>query len=199
VAAPGQPDTALGEFWVDNPWDITAAGKNLSAFERTRVFLNMRGKDFLDVSYIAGADTDGDGRCVAAGDFRNNGRLEVVLRQVGGGPLLLYENNFPQRHYLEVSLRGRKSNRQGIGSRLVAVTGGLRQTREMYPLNSFGSQAPNTVHFGLGDATRLEQLVIRWPSGTEQVLRDLAVDRHIIVEEGSGTVETVVPGQLIRP
>ena len=61
-------------------------------------------------------DSDGDGRCVVGADFRNNGRLDVVLRQVGGGPLIIYENNFPQRHYLKVSLRGARSNKLGIGA-----------------------------------------------------------------------------------
>jgi len=58
------------------------------------------------------------------------------------------------------------------------------------------------VHFGLGDQERVERLTIRWPNGEEQVLTDLAGDRHIVVEEGkegNGAVETVVPGKTIRP
>ena len=65
---------------------------------------------------MTGTDNDGDGRCVVAGDFRNNGQLDLVVRQVGGGPVLLYENEFPKAHYLTVSLRGTKSNRLGIGA-----------------------------------------------------------------------------------
>ena len=71
--------------------------------------------------------------------------------------------------------------------------------RELYPLNSFHSQMPNIVHFGLGDRDRVESLTIRWPCGTEQVLTDLAADRHLVVTEGQAAVETVVPGQTIRP
>jgi hypothetical protein len=195
-------DQKLGEFWVDNPWDIAGSGFNLSSFERTRVFMNIRGKAFLDVSYLSGADTDGDGRCVVAGDFRNNGRLGVVVRQVGGGPLLLYENEFPQRHYLEVSLRGRRSNRLGIGARLVAEVKGQRLVRELYPANSFRSQNPSVVHFGLGKASRVDRLTIHWPSGEVQVLKEVRGHRHIVVEEGKkgpAAVETVVPRQTIRP
>jgi hypothetical protein len=177
-------------------------GHNLSAYERKRTFLNVRGRDFLDISTLTGADGDGDGRSVVAGDFRNNGQLDLVLRQSGGGPVLLYENRFPRRHYLEVSLRGRSSNRLGIGARLTAVVRGQNLVREMYPLNSFRSQMPNIVHFGLGDATQVEQLTIRWPSGREQRLSNLAGDRHIVVDEGQegdAAVSTVKPGQTIAP
>jgi hypothetical protein len=195
-------DPTLGEFWVSNPWDIVKQGHNLSAFERSRMWLNLRGQGFLDVSYLSGADDDGDGRSVVPADFRNTGRLDLVVRKAGGQPVQLYENNFPQQHYLKVTLRGTGGNRSGIGARLVAEVAGQRMSREMYPLNSFRSQAPNVVHFGLGDHDRVDRLMIRWPSGKEQLLTDVAADRHIVVEErmqGPLDVETVVPGSTIRP
>jgi hypothetical protein len=199
---PGQLDPTLNEFWSENPWDIVKQGHNLSAFERKRMFLNVRGRDFLDISALTGADGDGDGRCAVAGDFRNNGQLDLVLRQSGGGPVILYENQFPRRHYLKVSLRGRASNRLGIGARLTAVAGGQTLVRELYPVNSFRSQMPSLVHFGLGEATRVERLTIRWPSGREQKLTDLAADCHLVVDEageGNAAVTTVIPGQTIKP
>jgi hypothetical protein len=199
IAAPGEVDKSLGEFWVENPWDIIKKGHNLSAYERKRTWMNLGGKNFLDVSFLSGADSDGDGRAVVAGDFRNIGRLDLVVRQVGGGPLLLYENQFPQKHYLKVTLRGTRSNRLGIGARLTAIVDGRQLVREMYPLNSFRSQMPNIVHLGLGDATKVERLTIRWPSGEKQVLRDIVGDRHIVVEEGRDGIEEVVPGRTIRP
>src|SRR5437588_12600126 len=152
IKAPGEIDADLREFWVEDPWQIIAMGHNLSAYERKRAFLNAEGKAFLDISHLTGADNDSDGRSVVAADFFNTGRLDLIVRQVGGGPLMLYENRFPQRHYLKVSLRGSQSNRQGIGARITAVANGLSQIREMYPYNAYRSQAPNIVHFGLGDA-----------------------------------------------
>src|SRR5207253_8897709 len=128
---PGEVDKSLGEFWVENPWDIVKKGHNLSAFERNRTWMNVDGKGFLDVSFLSGADSDGDGRSVVAGDFRNIGRLDLMVRQVGGGPLLLYENHFPQKHYLKVTLRGTHSNRLGIGARLTAMVNGRQLVREM--------------------------------------------------------------------
>ena len=219
---PGRLDTSLGEFWVQNPWEIVQHGHNLSSYERKRAYWNVQGspetgtaplssngqspfparRDFLDISYLTGADNDGDGRSVVAGDFRNIGRLDLVVRQVSGGAVLLYENNFPQRHYLKLSLRGTRSNRLGIGARLTAVVKGQPLVRELYPLNSFRSQMPNIVHFGLGDAGKVDRLLIHWPSGIQQELTDLPADRHIVVEEGlegAVAIETVVAGHTIRP
>jgi hypothetical protein len=202
VPVPGKLDSTLGEFWSENPWDIVKQNHNLSAHERKRTFLNVRGQALLDISALTGADGDGDGRCVAAGDFRNNGQLDVVLRQSGGGPVRLYENHFPRRHYLKISLRGQTSNRLGIGARVTALAGGQQLVREMYPLNSFRSQMPNIIHFGLGEATRIDRLTIRWPSGREQCLTNVAADQHLVVDEskeGEKAVEVVVPGRTISP
>jgi hypothetical protein len=202
VPAPGELDASLHEFWVENPWQIVAAGNNLSAFERNRAFLNVKGQEFLDISHLTGADSDGDGRAVVAADFRNVGQLDLIVRQAGGGPLLLFENRLPRKHYLQVSLRGTKSNRQGVGARIIAEASGLKQTREMYPVCSFLSQAPNVVHLGLGDAQVVDRLTIRWPSGRVQELTALPADRHIVVDEGrdgTAAVSTVVPGKSIQP
>ena len=211
VPKPGELDRKYGEFWVTNPWNIESEGHNLSAYERKRAYLNVSdpdgGRNFLDISYLTGADNDGDGRCIVAADFRNVGQLDLVLRQVGGGPLIIYENHFPKRHYLAVSLRGHPdpnatvtSNRQGIGARLEAKVNGKTLVREMYPVNSFQSQMPAIIHLGLGDADKVDELKIRWPSGKVQQLEQLAGDRHITIDEaqeGKAAVRTVAPGQLV--
>ena len=202
MPAPGKVDDSLREFWVSNPWEIVANGHNLSAFERKRAFLNVQGKDFVDISHLTGADTDGDGRAVVAADFRNIGMMDIILRQAGGDPLILFENRLPRKHYLNVSLRGHKSNRQGIGARLVAEVNGRQIVRELFPANGFFSQAPNVVHFGLAGDDTVAALTIRWPAGTVQVLKNVKGDRHIVVDEqrdGADAVETVIPGQIIAP
>lgn len=202
VPPPGPLDHSLREFWAPNPWQIVSHGFNLSCYERNRAFLNVKGAAFLEISHLTGADSDGDGRAVVAADFRNIGMLDLVVRQAGGGALLLFENRLPRKNALQVSLRGRTSNRQGIGARLVAEVKGQQLVRELYPANSFLSQAPNIVHFGLGEATALERLTIRWPSGRVQVLNDVQANRHIVVDEGkdgADAVQTVVPGHSIAP
>lgn len=202
VAAPGKLDKQLGEFWVDNPWEIVAKGYNLSCFERNRVFLNVQGKEFLDISHLTSADNDGDSRAAVSADFRNNGRQDLVLRQVGGGALVIYENNIPQGHYLTVTLRGLGPNRLGIGSRMVAQLGSRKVVRELYPVNSFRSQMPSLTHFGLGDAAQIDRLTITWPNGDVQELTDIEGDRHVVIEQSQppeAAIETVTPGETIRP
>lgn len=185
VPPPGTLDPKLKEFWVANPWQIVAEGYNLSAFERNRAYLNIKGDEFLEISHLTGgADSDGDGRAALAADFRNNGQLDLIVRQAGGGALFCFENRFPVRSWLSVSLEGVTSNKAGIGARLVAEIGGKKIVREMYPHNGYFSQAPNRVHFGLGDAKQVDRLTIRWPSGLEQELRAVAGNRHLTVTEG---------------
>jgi hypothetical protein len=198
IKQPGALDAKLNEFWVGNPWAIVTEGHNLSAFERNRVYLNVGGRHFLEVSHLSGADSDGDGRSVVAADFRNTGMPDLIVRQAGGGPLLLYENRLPPAHYLTVTLRGTASNRKGIGARLTAEVGGRAIVRELFPSNGYRSQSPAQVHFGLAGDTKVDKLTIRWPSGKVQVLTGLAADRHVLIDEskdGEAAVETVVPGQ----
>lgn len=199
---PGTLDQSLGEFWVNSPWQIATGNRNLSAFERNRTFLNVKGENFLDISQLTGADSDGDGRAVVAADFRNVGMLDLIVRQAGGGPLKVYENHLPRRGYLDVTLRGHASSRQGIGARLTAMVNGQQLVREMYPANGYLSQSPNIVHFGLGDANNVELLTIRWPSGKVQELKSIKGNRHVVVDEsreGADAVETVTPGRPIAP
>lgn len=195
---PGALDDELGEFWVDDPWKIMQS-HNLSCFERNLLFLNRNGEAFFNIGVVSGTDSDGDGRSVVAADFRNEGRMDLVVRQVGGGSILIYENRLPVRHYLKVTLRGQTSNRLGIGARLTAHVGERRIVRDMFPRNSYRSQMPNLVHFGLADSDRVDRLHIRWPSGSEQTLENLAADRHVVITEGRGDVELAIPGTVILP
>jgi len=158
------------------------------------VFLNLGGEDFRDISVLTTADSDGDARSVFPADLDGDGRQDLVVRQVGGGPLLVFHNRFPvTNHWLVVSLRGTDSNSRGIGARLVAHVGEQAYIRDLFPANGPSGLGATQVHFGLGGADTVDELTIRWPSGQVQVLRDLAVDRHVVIEEGSDVVEVVTP------
>jgi hypothetical protein len=183
--APLKPDERLNDWWVENPWLIAAKGKSLSGYERNRVFLNAGGREFFEISGVTPADSDGDGRCVIPIDFNHDGRQDFVVRQAGGGAFLLFENKFPKANWLAISLRGTKSNRQGIGARIVAEVGSLKLTRELFPQNTFTSQAPANVHFGLGKAIQIDRLTISWPSGSVQEFKNVAANQRLRIREGT--------------
>lgn len=195
---PGTVDQELGEFWEGDPFKIFEK-HNLSAFERNRMYLNVGGRNFVDISFVSGADNDGDGRGSFAADFNQDGLLDLAVRQVGGGPLLIYENQGVPQHYLKVTLRGTRSNRLGIGARLVAKTSRQQIVRERFPVNSYLSQAPLVVHFGLGDQEQVDQLVVKWPSGAEQTFDNLAANRHVVITEDSDEIEFAEAGKLCPP
>ena len=193
IAEPIKRDDRLQDWWVESPWFITTQGKSLSGYERNRVFLNSRGQEFFDISGLTGADSDGDGRAVVACDLNGDGMEDLIVRQSGGGSFLMFENQFPKAHWLEVSLRGVKSNSLGIGARIVAQVGDQKITRELYPANNFRCQGPAHVHFGLAKSAKVDRLTITWPSGLIQEFTDLPADRHIIVKEGNEQLATFQP------
>ena len=99
------------------------------------------------------------------------------------------------RHWVSLELAGTMSNRLAIGARLKIVAGGMTQTEQIHSGGSYLSQNDLRVHFGLGNATKIDSLEIRWPSGNTEILKDLAPDKYYAVLEGKG----VVPFDEIRP
>jgi hypothetical protein len=92
-------------------------------------------------------------------------------------------------------LAGTKSNRLAIGARLKLVAGGITQTEEIHSGGSYLSQNDLRVHFGLNQATKIDSLEIRWPSGKVETIKELEADRFYSVWEGQG----VVAPEKIRP
>jgi hypothetical protein len=80
-------------------------------------------------------------------------------------------------------LKGKKSNRDGIGAHLELLSGGRKQIAERFAGSGYLSQDDGRIHFGLGSAAKVDKLTIHWPSGKDQILENLAVDRVLTVEE----------------
>jgi len=176
-------DRKSGEFWVSNPWDFSTRRENLSAYERNGVYLNLGNGRFANIGYISTSDSDGDGRSAVGCDVTGDGRPELFVRQAGGGPLRVYRNRFPDAGWLTVTLEGTSSNRQGIGARIIAHLDDRSIRRELYPVINFLSQAPARVTLGLGDARTIGRLEIRWPSGNLTELKDVEINRFLVVRE----------------
>ena len=124
------------------------------------------------------------GRGLAVGDFDNDGRQDILVVDSEGKPLLLHNECPNAGHWLGVRLVGTRSNRDGIGALLTATVGSRRLLRLCHTDGSYLSASDKRVHFGLGAATTVDTLSVRWPSGLVQTLKNLPADKYITVQEG---------------
>jgi hypothetical protein len=203
------------EFWWETLayWDDYVAVKRtfdrkdagIAGIERDRFFRNRFGDAgrrpgdplFEERGFLDGLDPATNGRAVVAFDADGDGALDLYVRSIGAPEALFLGSRREGEHFLRVRLRGTRDNRDGVGSRLTAtLPGGRRVVEETGNASGYLSTASPIAHFGLGPATRLEGLAIRWPSGRAQELGPIArVDRTLVVDEDRGIVAEALPRQ----
>jgi predicted NUDIX family NTP pyrophosphohydrolase len=129
-------------------------------------------------------------RGLAVGDYNNDGRIDVLIGNNGGAPLLL-KNNVSGNHWLGVKLQGTACNRDAIGATITWSAGGMKRSRYKSNGGSYLSSHDMRDVLGLGAAVKVEWLEIKWPAPSGRVERftDLPIDRYITVTEGRGRVE----------
>jgi hypothetical protein len=126
-------------------------------------------------------------RGAAFGDYDNDGDIDVLVSVIDEPPLLL-RNDTAAGHWITLALAGTKSNRSAIGARVTIESGGRRQMAEVRSGGSYLSQNDLRLHFGLGDASAVDRVSIRWPSGASEAVTHLAADRFYVAREGGGVV-----------
>jgi hypothetical protein len=129
-------------------------------------------------------------RGLATGDFDNDGRVDALVGCNGGPPLLLRNTTPKTNHWLGLTLRGTSCNRDAVGARITWSAGGVRRSRLKNGGGSYLSSHDPREVLGLGRATSLDWLEIKWPlpSGRTERLSSLPVDRYVTVVEGKGVV-----------
>jgi hypothetical protein len=159
--------------------------------QRNLLYHNSGNGRFEDVTSFAGSGLDlrRSGRGVAFGDLDNDGRLDILINNQNDPPTLLHNESESPEHWISIRTVGTKSNRDGIGARVTIVAGQRRQIQEVRSGGSYLSQNDLRVHFGLGSATKVDRIEVRWPSGTVDKIEDASADRFLTVEEGRGIVQ----------
>jgi hypothetical protein len=145
-------------------------------------------KTFADVSPSLGPAfaRPAAGRGAAFADLDDDGDIDIIVSNLDAAPALLRNDGGNANHWLMVSLRGAKSNRDGIGAVVTIVDeGGRTQSRVCSTASSYQSGSDRRVHFGLADARLVRRVEVRWPSGAVQVLNDVAADRVVEIVEPS--------------
>jgi hypothetical protein len=188
-----------GVKWIDGDNDgrrdlFVAQSHVLDTIERTNSLLKykqspllMRNteKGFQNVSLAAGAafKTDLAARGMAAGDLDNDGDTDIVISQTNGSPMIL-RNDGTKNHWLGIDLRGSKSAPNGEGARVVVTDGnGRKQSFDASNSGSYLAANDPRIIIGLGNATSVKQIEIRWTSGKVQTIENPAIDRYHLVKE----------------
>ena len=157
-----------------------------------RVFRNKGDLRFEDVSAKAGASfqVPAPHRGAAFGDLNNDGRIDAVVTVLNGPPEIWMNrsgaaNGSNRNHWIILNLVGVKSNRDGLGTKVKVATALGTQYNQATTAMGYNSSSDKRVHFGLGSATVVESIELRWPSGIKQVLKNVKADQILTVTESA--------------
>jgi len=151
------------------------------------VFRNLPDGKWAALTELAGFDAQPQRRHrgSAFGDFNHDGKLDLVVSAISA-PAEIWLNDSPNdNHWLEISLQGTKSNRDGIGARIRITVNGKAQYNQVSTASGYASSSAGPVHFGLGASRFVEELEVRWPSGIVQTMKNIQSDQLLHVKESN--------------
>jgi len=163
---------------------------SLRYLEPKLLFLNQRNGTFKDISKLAGQaiQVPQVSRGMAIGDLFNDGKLEAIVENLKGEPMILRPERGPSNHWISFQLEGVKCNRLALNARVRIFAGDLVQFDEVVSGGSYLSQNDLRIHFGLGPHERVDRVEITWPGGKVERLMNLPADSFYVVREGAGVI-----------
>jgi len=182
----GWPDLLLVNGHVYPEVDKQHLG---SSYQEPRIlYRNLGNGTFADISESAGPAITAiaSSRGLAIGDLWNDGKLSAVISNMNGPPSLLVNQVRSPNHWITFRTIGTKSNHDGIGARITVKAGSRVLVNEVRSGSSYISNSDMRVHFGLGSATKLDFVQVRWPGGETEQFGNLKIDQINEVDEGTG-------------
>jgi len=168
--------------------NIELYNNTTTSFVQNTLLMNTGDGKFIDVS-----DQGGDGmkvklRSRAAGfdDLDNDGDVDVIVLNSRRGPTILRNDSPSKGHWLQVCLKGVKTNRDGIGAHVKVVAGDLTLLDEVHSGRGYQSHYGMRLHFGLGNREKVDSIEVRWIGGGIDVFKDVEVDQLLTITEGAG-------------
>jgi hypothetical protein len=164
------------------------------------LFRNKRDRTFENITALSGLDKGprASRRGAAFGDVNNDGKVDILLLNIGEPPTLLLNRTESSNHAVLFRLVGTKSNRSAIGARVTVTVGDLAQFDEVRGGGSYASQNDLRLHFGLGTNATMNFVEIAWPSGKKESFHDLPADVIYTVVEDRG-IEKRIPFAGSKP
>lgn len=187
----GWPDLILTNGHVQ---DLTKKGTPFQM--RAQYYRNVQGTSFEELSSPSLGpffDRKSLGRGMARLDWNRDGREEVVISNTSSPAALLKNETTPCGHFLALQLRGVACSRDAIGSICELHIGPRKLTRQLTAGDGFQASNQRQLVFGIGEATRLDKLSIRWPGGKTQTYTNLAIDTQYFAIEGREALVPRVP------
>jgi hypothetical protein len=182
----GWPDLLLVNGHVYPEVDTAHLG---STYKQPCLFYWNTGRGtFKDLSKTAGpgCTTVASSRGMAVGDLWNDGRVSAVINNMDETPKLLVNLSPNSNHWVGISLKGTRSNRDSIGAKVTVTAGGRHYVQEVRSGSSYISNNDMRLHFGLGSSDRVTHITVRWPNGETEEFPGVATDRFISLTEGAG-------------
>ena len=160
--------------------------------EPKSLFMNQHDGTFKNISRQVGAaiETAQVSRGLAVGDLFNDGKMEAIVENLVGSPMILRPEGGPQNHWISFQLEGVKCNRLALNARVRVTAGDMVQLGEVTSGGSYLSQHDLRIHFGLGSHERLDEAEVLWPDGKKEPLKNLVADRFYVVREGDGIISS---------
>lgn len=167
--------------------EVEGRGLDCSYLQEKLVYWNLRNGTFYDISGSAGPGIGErrNSRGAAVGDLDNDGSLEIVVNNMNDAPSLL-KNSGERKNWIILQMAGRQSNRSGIGARVTVATENRKQVDEVRSGGSYISQNDLRLHFGIGDAAKVDRIEVAWPSDRKEVFLDVKANQVVVLEEGKG-------------
>jgi hypothetical protein len=156
-----------------------------SGYQKKKMFRNLAGQAFKEISAEAGVDNDKDGRGIGMSDFDNDGKLDLFQTNADQ-EALFYRGVTEGGNWIQFKLTGTKSNRDAIGARITLKAGGLSQIHEIDGGNGYAGQSMHRAHFGLGKAEKVDSVEVRWPSGSVEKISTVEINKLNRIVEGKG-------------
>ena len=144
--------------------------------------VNLGNGSFVEGATAYGVDSLGDGRGMAMADFDRDGDLDLIITNYKDRAQY-YINKVAKGHWLQVRLRGRQNNRDGVGAIIRIRSGNNRQMRVISAGDGYASQFSRVAHFGVGKNEIIEELEVSWPNGIRQIFEGVATDQMIEIDE----------------